>query len=324
MSVKKTNLILSIESIDDLMRCINLASLLEVAGWPKPGNVHRTKNFVDTKFEHFLGGIAAIQPNFRNFCEKIYHLSNNDDQKYKFIELGLFYKEAVEQMMKWQSGGNVLLGHILILAPLSAAASVCLKTNKLNFDDFKYYLNEIIDEASVEDTINLYKAIRLCNPGGLGQIEKFDINDENSFSDIQKEKINLKKIFELSQNYDLISSEYSTGFNIILSEGLPYFLKTFKEFNDSNIATVNTFLKILSEHHDTLIIRKSGLDTARNVSQVAYKILLKGGISSKEGLEMTIKLDKELQEKKGKSNPGTTADLITGVIFCALIFGLRL
>jgi triphosphoribosyl-dephospho-CoA synthase len=305
------------------MRCINLASLLEVAGWPKPGNVHRTKDFVDTKFEHFLGGIAAIQPTFRNFCEKIYQLSINDDKRYKSIELGLFYKEAAEQMMKWQTGGNVLLGHILILAPLSAAASICLNTNKLNFNDFKYYLNKIIDEATVEDTINLYKAIRLCNPGGLGKVKKYDINDENSLRDIIKEKITLKKIYSFSSEYDLISSEYSTGFNIILNEGLPYFLETYNRFDDPNIASVNTFLKILSLHPDTLIIRKSGIDSASYVSDFASKIIQKGGISSEDGLKLTFELDGELQEKKGKSNPGTTADLIAGVIFCALIFGFR-
>ena len=34
-------------------------------------------------------------------------------------------------------------------------------------------------------------------------------------------------------------------------------------------------------------------------------------------------LDDFLHSKKGKMNPGTTADLIAGVILCVLIFGLR-
>ncbi len=56
---------------------------------------------------------------------------------------------------------------------------------------------------------------------------------------------------------------------------------------------------------------------------MATTILQYGGISSKKGLSLTIELDNELQAKKGKLNPGTTADLISGVIFCALLFGLR-
>ena len=34
----------------------------------------------------------------------------------------------------------------------------------------------------------------------------------------------------------MISLEYSTGFNIILNEGLPYFFRVFNQYNDINIA----------------------------------------------------------------------------------------
>jgi triphosphoribosyl-dephospho-CoA synthase len=322
VSVKETNLILSITSIDDLMRCINLASLLELSGWPKPGNVHRTKDFEDTRFEHFLSGIAAIQPNFRRFCTKIFDTPHKEN--YSFIEMGFFFRETVEQMMSWQSGGNVLLGHILILAPLTAAVTLCLKFNANKLSDFKYYLNKIIEESTVDDAINLYEAIRLCNPGGLGKINKYDINNENALKELRNDKITLKKIFDLSKDNDLISSEYSSGFNIIVNEGLPYLLQMYKVFEDPNIATVNTFLKILSDHPDSLIIRKSGVDSAHFVSEFAHKIMQEGGISSQKGLELTIELDRKLQEKKGKMNPGTTADLVAGILFCALIFGLRI
>jgi triphosphoribosyl-dephospho-CoA synthase len=323
VSAKETHLILSIKSLEDLLRCINLASLLELAGWPKPGNVHRTQNFANTNFEHFLAGITSFQPNFKTFCEKVYLLSFTNDLNYKSIEIGLFFKNAVREMMYWQSGGNVLLGHILILAPLATAATICLKMESNSFDDFKVYLRKIISNSSIDDTVNLFKAIKMSNPGGLGTVNKYDINDENSIRDIIKDKITLSKIFELSKDYDLISSEYSTGFTIILEEGLPYFLESFSKYHDLNTATVNTFLHLLSIHPDTLIIRKSGVDSANYVSYHASKILEKGGISTGAGLQLTSKLDAELQKKKGELNPGTTADLIAGVIFCALIFGFK-
>ena len=104
---------------------------------------------------------------------------------------------------------------------------------------------------------------------------------------------------------------------------MPYFFKTFNQFGDPNIAIVNTYLKILSEHPDTLISRKLGIEAAVKVSETALKILHHGGISTNKGLELTNKLDQDLQEKKGQLNPGTTADLIAGIIFCALIFGFR-
>ena len=131
MSLEDKNF--SIITLDDIIRCINLASMLEISGYPKPGNVHRTKDFKDTRFEHFLASIAAIQPNFREFCNKIYKNSLNIDEDYSFLNLGLFFKGAAKEMMKWQKGGNVLLGHILILAPLVAAATICLKFNSIKF-----------------------------------------------------------------------------------------------------------------------------------------------------------------------------------------------
>jgi triphosphoribosyl-dephospho-CoA synthase len=313
---------LKITSLDDLMRCIALSSLLEISGWPKPGNVHRTKDFVSTRFEHFLAGIAAIQPKFSEFCQQTYNKSSLKDQNYAFVNLGNFFKQAVKEMITWQKGGNVLLGHILILAPLSAATAICLKKDQQSFQNFKFNLNKVIEDSTVNDTINLYEAIRMCNPGGLGKIGKYDIYDENSVKYIIEDGINLKKIFVLSKDYDSISLEYSHGFKIILEEGLPYYLEKFKLTNDVNIATVDTFLKILAEHLDTLILRKSGLKSAKFVSKSSEDILKLGGISSEKGLKLLKKLDFELHENKGKLNPGTTADIVAGIIFCALIFGL--
>ncbi|MFX1558552.1 MAG: triphosphoribosyl-dephospho-CoA synthase [Promethearchaeota archaeon] len=312
---------ISVKSVDDILRCINLSSLLELSGWPKPGNVHRTRNFEDTNFEHFLGGIAGIQPTFKEFCEKIF--KNYDNTVSNDVNLGFFIKKAVNNMMRWQQGGNVLLGHILILAPLAATAVICLKLNSKSLNNFKSILKEVIAGTTVEDTIYLYEAIKICNPGGLGEIGKYDIYDEDSPRELKEDKITLKKIFELSKDYDLISSEYSTGFSIILNHGLRYYLNCYNKFKDINIATVNTFLRLLSEHPDTLIIRKSGLESALFVSNMAIKILNKGGISTKKGLKMTLNFDKKLHKKKGELNPGTTADLITGIIFTALLFGLR-
>ena len=133
----------------------------------------------------------------------------------------------------------------------------------------------------------------------------------------------MKEIFELSKGYDLISSEYSTGFNITLTEALPYFFKIYEKERDINAASVNTFLKILSDHLDTLIIRKVGKEKAIEVTKKAKEIIDYGGISSSKGLKKTEELDIELQKENGKLNPGTTADLLVGVIFLALIFGIR-
>ena len=314
---------IKIQSLSDLFRCITLSSLLEISGWPKPGNVHRTKDFLDTRFEHFIAGAVAIQPVFYEFCKEIYFIEPKRSSSYEFVKLGDFFYKASESMMKWQYGGNVILGHILILAPLVAAATICIKEDKTLYTDFKYFLNRIIDGATVNDTILLFKAINLCNPGGLGNRVKYDINAKESIDELRSDGITLKKIFEMSKGYDLISQEYSTGFTITLEIGLPYFTRTFREFNDINIATVNTYLKLLSKYEDTLIIRKSGIDAAKKVKKYATDIMLLNGISTKKGIKKVREFDKYLQKERGKLNPGTTADILTGILFCSLIFGLK-
>ncbi len=314
---------ISIQSLDDLFRCVALSSLLEISGWPKPGNVHRTTNFLNTRYEHFIAGAVAIQPNIYNFCRRIYQVRLKNSSSFAFVNLGQLFYNASKSMMNWQQGGNVILGHILILGPLVAAATISIKEEKKYYMDFKNYLMKIIEDGTVEDTVLLYKAIKSCNPGGLGKIERYDITEKQSVDELQRDKITLKEIFEISKDYDLISKEYSSGFNVTLETGLPYFNKTFNNYHDINIAIVNTYLKLLSEYEDTLIIRKSGKLAALKVKNAAKEIILNEGIATEKGLKMVRQFDIDLQKANGKLNPGTTADILTGVIFCALIFGLK-
>jgi len=314
---------LVINTLEDIYKYINLSSLLEVSGWPKPGNIHRTRNFKDTRFEHFLVSITAVQTHFREFCKNVYKYSINIGEDYSFVKLGYLYREAAKTMMKSQKGGNTIFGHILILAPLAAAAAICLKSEAKKFKNFIFNVKKIIKDATVVDTVNLYQAILLCDVGGLGKVDEYDVYDKDSIKLIKKDKVSLKKIFQNSQDYDLISSEYANDFNIILQEGLPYFLEQFDKSNDINVAIVNAYLKILADYPDTLIIRKSGVEMAQAVSNNAQAIIARGGILTEEGLNLAWKLDTMIQEKEGKANPGTTADIVTGVIFCALLLGLK-
>ncbi|MEJ2278046.1 MAG: triphosphoribosyl-dephospho-CoA synthase [Candidatus Lokiarchaeota archaeon] len=190
--IEINNLSIKIQSIEDIIRCSTLSSLLELSGWPKPGNVHRTHDFEDTRFEHFLSAISAIQPSFHKFCKRIFDSVQKFDQNYDLINLGSVYFESVNTMMDWQMGGNVLLGHILILTPLLASTTLCLKFNKLKFKHLKRILLKIIEDSTVEDTINLYKAIRKANPGGLGKVARYDINNPNSLRELQNDNVNLK------------------------------------------------------------------------------------------------------------------------------------
>lgn len=45
---------------DDVARSAQLALLLEVSAYPKPGNVDRTHDFINTSYEHFLASSVAL------------------------------------------------------------------------------------------------------------------------------------------------------------------------------------------------------------------------------------------------------------------------
>ncbi len=315
--------ILLIKTLDDIHRCTSLSSLLEITGWPKPGNVHRTRDYPNTQFEHFIAAICAILPEFNKFCLRINKESKDNKKDLSYIRLGMLFRKAAKKMIQWQNGGNVILGHILILAPLVATSTLCISQNRNKFSDFKDILNIIIKDTTIQDAIDLYEAIRISNVGGLGTIEKYDINDKEAISQLKNDNMTLKKIFKFSEDKDMISKEYITGFNIILNEGLPYFLDIFNKSKNINIATVNTFLYILSKYPDTLIIKKSNYSDAKRISDKALEILKYEGLLTPKGTDLINELDDVLYGEKGRLNPGTTADLIVGVLFCALIFGLR-
>ena len=38
----------------EIANLAQIASVLEVSGWPKPGNVHRTRNYDDMVFQDFV------------------------------------------------------------------------------------------------------------------------------------------------------------------------------------------------------------------------------------------------------------------------------
>ena len=55
---------------DYVSRCLQLAVLLEVSAYPKPGNVHRTVDFEATKYEHYLASAVALMPHLRQAADQ--------------------------------------------------------------------------------------------------------------------------------------------------------------------------------------------------------------------------------------------------------------
>jgi triphosphoribosyl-dephospho-CoA synthase len=308
---------------DIVGKCASLAALLEVSAYPKPGNVHRLRDFPDTKYEHFLAGSVSLGSRMREIAEKGDRIGHGS-RKWSELGVGEIILASVKDMMDWQSGGNIHLGIILLLSPLAAAAGSVLKDSIVNLDDLRSSLDEVISGATPLDSVNIYRAIdEAMSMENLGAVDHLDVKDSSSLDRILDEGLTPRDIFMECQARDAICSEWGTRFNVTFTAGYPFLRKRLDEGARINDATIDTFLKILSEHPDSLIQRKSGKKEAISVSEKAKEIIQAGGTSTEAGMKMTQKLDDELSSENGSLNPGTTADLTAASLFLLLLTGWR-
>jgi triphosphoribosyl-dephospho-CoA synthase len=311
------------EAGDYVSGCAQLAALLEVSAYPKPGNVHRLRDFPSTRYEHFLAGSVAISPIIREFAMSGYDVGAGQ-KTWEDIGIGCKILAAVEASSRWQSGGNVNLGVILLFTPISIAAGYALRDGPLAIEKLRGMVKILPKSTTPIDSINLYKAIRIAmSDRVLGRVEELDIVDDSSLERLNRESITLQGVFERCADRDTICKEWALGFETTFTKGYPYLSNALKGSGDINVAVVDTFLYLLSEEPDSLISRKKGRKAALDVSGKARAIVSAGGFGSKRGREMTLSLDRELQRHAGLMNPGTTADLTATSIFLLLLEGWR-
>ncbi len=319
MSVRRTTDTVS----QYVSRCLQLAILLEVSAYPKPGNVHRTSNFEGTRFEHFLASAVALMP----------HLTFAADQGRKSFEgrihfnrigLGRIIKQGVVEVNVWQHGGNTLLGSVILLIPMATAAGLTLAQNpSLSLSRLRLNLKRVVETTSANDAVNLYDAIALAQPGGLGKSPQLDVNDAESRKELLDRQVSLLEVLRISAPWDSISREWATNYHVTFDIGYPFITQQLTETRDINTATIHTYLKILSEVPDTLIQRKVGIEKAKWVSDQAKQILEVGGMNTSQGKRKLRELDLRLHDAHHKLNPGTTADLVSSVLAVAILEGYR-
>lgn len=299
------------ETADHISRCLELAILLEVSGYPKPGNVHRTADFPETTFEHFLASAVAIVPSFKRAAAQGIKVSEGEIGPSE-VGIGNVIKSAVDRMLGSQSGGNTLLGAIIILAPIAAAAGMI--PNSFSLSKLRKNIKVIVESTTPEDAVEVYDAIALVNPGGLGKSPRLDVTDSNSKKKILDEGVTLFETFEIASSYDSIASEWVNNYPVTFDLGYPYLVKQLEETCDINTATVHAFMKILAEVPDTFISRKVGQAKAESISAEARQVLEEGGLTTPLGRNLLHKLDSKLRDPDHNLSPGTTADITEAVL----------
>jgi len=269
---------------------VQLACLLEVVA-PKPGNVSVGASFHDTHAEDFIASAAAIGPVFASAGTQ---------------PLGWTVRAAIEATRRW-TAVNTNLGIVLLLAPLARASG----DNRSG--TLRDRVGTVLARTTVEDTRDVYAAIRSAAPAGLGRVAEQDVSATPT--------VPLRDAMLLAADRDAIAREYATGFQTTFDVGAPALVRALGDGLSWSEATVETYLTLLAAAPDTHIARKLGAQEAAAVQRGAREVLAAGGVRRPAGREAIGALDRDLRDPRNAWNPGATADLTAAAIFVALVEG---
>lgn len=285
-----------------IAKIAQIASALEVSGYPKPGNVHRTRDFEDMEFEDFVISGIVIGDTIEKATSKV------DKNSLQNAGLGKYILEAVKETDKWIAN-NTNLGIVMMITPIACGAAI-----SDDFSQLRKNTAELMKATTVEDAVDLYDAINIADAGGMGDQDEYDVASENAKEELRTNKQTMFDVLEISAPWDRLANEMTTGMPVVFEKGYPTY-SGLKKTMKANDACVLTFLTILSETPDTLISRKYGDKKADEISSQTRELL-----SFKDDESFSDKLnefDNYLYENK--LNPGTTADLTAASIFVSYL-----
>ena len=282
----KTDTSARLRVASDLAAAAQLACLLEASA-PKPGNVSPGRSFADMRYEDFLVSAVAIGEPLAGAVDR---------------PLGATIRFAIEATAR-RTRVNTNLGMVLLLAPLIKGVGG------------RTHLRAVLEATDVQDARDVYAAIRLASPGGLGRVETQDVADEPTMT--------LIEAMRLAAHRDGIAREYATAFETTFGIGAPALAQARQDGLSWDDAIVETFLVLLAHAPDSHIARRGGEALAHDVSSQAKDVLAQGGVRSAAGRRMLDEMDgalrRDAQGKANVGNPGTTADLTAAAIFLELL-----
>lgn len=281
---------------------IEIACLLEATA-PKLGNVHPGAAFHDATYTDFATAARLVATPLSQAAE---------------IGVGLAIYEAVRQTRE-SVGTNVNLGIVLLLAPLAAVPEGT---------DLVSGVRLVLANTTVSDAEQVYAAIRLAKPGGLGDAQSQDVHAAPT--------ITLTEAMALAADRDMIAEQYVTGFRYVIEDSVAWLVRGLELAASQAMATADSVLTaicflqraVLSSRVDTLIVRKCGAAAGEEVRESFRRTcpdLERGPFGVEAALSPDLKaLDEWLRSDGHRRNPGATADLIAAAIFVAIRQGLLL
>jgi triphosphoribosyl-dephospho-CoA synthase len=272
-----------------ISQCATLACLLEAAA-PKVGNVHRGADFEDLTFTDFAVSAVAIGPAMEEAVA---------------LGVGRAVVDAIKAT-RAVVATNTNLGMALLFAPLAAVP----RAERLTWVNVSHVLKNMTED----DSRLVYEAIRLAQPGGLGNVESMDVAGEPPAS--------LLIAMQAAANRDQIAEQYLTNFSLVLDRLLPWLIAARQKGCSLTDAIVHTHLTSIAHFGDSLIARKCGQDVSQKVAAMASRVWEAGEPGDEAYYAALADFDFWLRSDGHRRNPGATADLIAAALFAGLRDGL--
>jgi triphosphoribosyl-dephospho-CoA synthase len=312
-----------IKKAKHISQCLELAILFEVSA-DKPGNVNLVVGFEGTRHEHFLASAVAAAPYFELAALQGIAFSQGKIQ-ITDVGAGQIIRDCIANINVWQRGGNTLIGTVMLLTPIAVAAGMTSTKGQHDFEipKLRENLRLVVESTTSNDAVNVYEAIKIANPSGLGKVSELDINDPHSANKIIEENISLYQVFKIASKYDRVCSEWVSNYPITFDVAYLHLMEQIRKTKDLNMAIIHTFLKVLAEYPDTFITRKTGIEKSKEVSLMAKQVLELGGLETSRGKESLREFDLKLRRSSNLLNPGTTADIIASALALCVLDGYR-
>ncbi len=309
--------------MEEIIELLYNASLQEVST-NKPGNVGPSQIVSGVSYTNYCDAINNLQQFTLNY------FSRNKDHQCEF-SIGNYIFFAVKTMIDHPPHKNLLLGHILLYAPLIFALSELIRRKphqEITWIQFWDEVGSVLQSTTPQDGVWLSRAIQISqaggikNPGNKPLESKYNFTDEAIEALILQDQKTMTDLFHESAEFDMISAQYCSSYEFCRS-----FIHSKLEPQNSKIASRNNqvlkiFLEILATVPDSLIYRKNGTDTALQIQNDARMIQQAGGVSTQEGQNKLSILNQRMLRAEGKLNPGTTADLTACILFLSNLFSI--
>jgi triphosphoribosyl-dephospho-CoA synthase len=261
--------------------CAAMAGILEVTA-PKPGNVHPDASFPD------LSSVDLVAAAISSAVE----LEHADRRP-----VGETIRAAVAAACK-TTPSNANLGIMLVMAPLAAVPEPPRTADAVE---------SVLASLDSRDAAAIWEAIALARPGGLGRSDRWDLAGPPP--------PDIRAAMRQAAARDTIARLWADGYGDLFAGPVADLAETTAAGVPLAEAIVRTHVRQLAREPDSLIARRHGEATAREVTDRARALAHHEDTSAWPGALAAF--DGSLRQPR-RLNPGTTADLVAGAIYILL------